>query len=160
MQPAFDHTNGVLATKVGYTGGHVANPSYEQLSGGTTGHVEAIEVSYNPQQVGYETLLQTYWENIDPTDADGQFADRGSQYHPAIFYADAAQQKAAEASKLEIAPKFAPKPILLTILPVKPFYPAEDYHQAYYKKNATHYNAYKYGSGRAGYLERLWGEHK
>ena len=157
MQPAFDRTPGVLATTVGYTGGDAATAHYDQVSRGDTGHVESIQVTYDPAKVRYETLLETYWENIDPTDADGQFADHGSQYRTAIFYADDAQRAAAEKSKKAIAKKFAPQPIVVQILPTKPFYAAEDSHQKYYQKNALHYQAYKHASGRAGYLERVWG---
>lgn len=158
MQPAFDSTAGVLKTTVGFTGGHVANPSYEDVITDETGHVEAIEVAYDPAQVSYETLLGIYWENIDPLDAGGQFADRGKHYHTIIFVADAAQRSAAEASKARIAQKFAPKPIATTIKAADPFYPAEDYHQNYYEKNALRYNAYKYGSGRVGRLKELWSD--
>lgn len=158
MQPGFDSTPGVLKTVVGYTGGHVANPTYEQVVSDTTGHYEAIEVTYDPAQVAYETLLTTYWENIDPLDAGGQFADRGEHYHTVIFVADEAQHAAAEASKQQVAAKFAPQPVATQILPAKPFYPAEDYHQKYYEKNKLRYNAYKYGSGRVDRLGDLWDE--
>lgn len=158
MQPGFDNTDGVTKTTVGYTGGHVANPTYEQVISDTTGHYEAIEVAYDPAKVSYETLLGIYWENIDPLDAGGQFADRGEHYHTVIFVADDAQRTAAEASKKTIAAKFAPKPVATQILPAKPFYAAEDYHQKYYEKNKLRYNAYKYGSGRVDRLGELWGE--
>jgi methionine-S-sulfoxide reductase len=158
MQPAFDNTPGVVSTSVGYTGGDAKTANYDAVSSGTTNHVEAIQVTYDPAKVKYEALVETYWENIDPTDAGGQFADRGTQYHTAIFYADEAQKAAAEKSKAAIAAKFAPKPIVVNILPAKPFYAAEDYHQKYYQKNSLHYNAYKHGSGRASYLEDTWGK--
>jgi peptide-methionine (S)-S-oxide reductase len=157
MQSAFDKTPGIVATRVGFTGGDAASAQYETVSTGSTEHLEAIEVTYDPSKTPYETLLETYWENIDPTDAEGQFADRGSQYHPAIFYADATQQHAAEVSKKAIAAKFAPKPIVVQILPAKPFYVGEEYHQKYYAKHPLEYNAYKHGSGRADYLEKTWG---
>ena len=156
MQPAFDNILGVLSTSVGYTGGSKETANYAAVSRGTTHHVEAIQVTYDPSRVAYETLLQTYWENIDPTDADGQFADKGAPYHTAIFVQNDAQKKAAERSKAAIAPKFAPMPIAVRILPAQPFYAAEDYHQQYYLKNKNHYDLYKRGSGRAGYLEKTW----
>ncbi len=157
MQPAFDNTAGVVSTSVGYAGGAAKDANYERVSMGTTGHVEVIQITYDPAKVNYEALLETYWENIDPTDPNGQFADKGSQYKPAIYYADDAQKKAAELSVAPIAKKFAPKPIVVAILPAPTFYPAEEYHQKYYQKNSTHYNLYKHGSGRAGFLEKEWG---
>ena len=158
MQPGFDKMPGVVATSVGYTGGEAATATYDRVSSGSTGHLEAIQVTYDPAKVGYAALVEHYWENVDPTDAEGQFSDHGSQYHTAIFYADAEQKKLAEASKAEVVRKFAPQPIAVQILPAKPFYAAEEYHQKYYEKNALHYNAYKIGSGRAGGLTRLWGD--
>jgi len=158
MQPSFDNMPGVISTSVGYTGGDSKTANYDAVSSGRTQHVEAIEITYDPSKVAYEKLLETYWENIDPTDAEGQFADKGTQYRTAIFYHDAVQQKRAETSKEAIAKKFAPKPIAVNILPATPFYAAEDYHQKYYQKNKTHYTMYKYGSGRAGYLEKTWGK--
>ncbi len=158
MQPSFDNTAGVLSTRVGYAGGDAKTATYEQVSSGRTGHVEVIEITYDPKKVSYEKLLDTYWENIDPTDGEGQFADKGSQYIPAIYYANDAQRLAAEASKKAIATKFAPKPILVKIIPTTPFYAAEDYHQRYYEKNSLHYNAYKVGSGRDGFLKETWGK--
>jgi methionine-S-sulfoxide reductase len=158
MQPSFDNTAGVISTSVGYTGGSKETATYEQVSSGRTQHVEAIEITYDPSKVAYEKLLETYWENIDPTDAEGQFADKGAHYQTAIFVQDELQQKAAEKSKTEIAKKFVPKPIAVKILPAQAFYAAEDYHQKYYQKNKNHYTMYKYGSGRAGYLEKTWGK--
>lgn len=157
MQPSFDNTPGVIATSVGYTGGEASTAHYDNVTSGQTGHFEAIQVTYDPAKVTYERLLELYWENVDPLDANGQFADKGSQYHPAIFYADEAQHKAAEKSKKEKQTKFD-QPIAVQILPAKPFYPAEDYHQKYYQKNSLRYNAYKYGSGRVDRLKALWGE--
>lgn len=156
MQPAFDNTPGVIATSVGYTGGEKATARYEDVTKGSSGHVEAIEITYDPAKVSYERLLELYWENVDPVDAEGQFADKGSQYRTAIFYADEAQHAAAETSKKEKQTKFA-EPIAVRILPAKPFYAAEDYHQKYYEKNAMRYNAYKHGSGRVSRLKELWG---
>jgi methionine-S-sulfoxide reductase len=157
MQPPFDNLEGVISTEVGYTGGHVEHPTYQQISRGDTGHYEAMRVTYDPSKVSYETLLETFWHNIDPTQADGQFADRGSQYHTAIFCHDEGQQKLAEVSKsaLQSSGKFN-QPIATKILKAQLFYPAEDYHQNYYQKNSTHYQMYKQGSGRAGFIEKSW----
>ena len=160
MQPGFDKTPGVIETSVGYTGGAASTAHYDAVSTGTTGHIEAIQVTYDPTKVTYEKLLETYWENIDPTDPNGQFADKGSQYHTAIFYADEAQHAAARKSKEAIAKKFAPQPIVVQIRAATPFYAAEDYHQQYYLKNQRHYDAYKQGSGRAHYLQQTWGSEK
>ena len=158
MQPAFDNAVGVTATSVGYAGGDAKAATYEQVSSDTTGHVEVIQVTYDANKIAYEKLLETYLENIDPTDAEGQFADKGKHYQTAIYYADEAQKLAAEKALAAIAPKFVPKPIVVKVLPVTPFYAAEEYHQKYYLKNAAHYNAYKKGSGRAGYIEKVWGK--
>jgi methionine-S-sulfoxide reductase len=158
MQPEFDNMPGVVKTTVGYSGGHVANPTYEQVVSDTTGHYEAIEVTYDPSKVDYEKLLTTYWENIDPLDAGGQFYDRGEHYHTVIFVADDEQREAAEKSKEALNVKFAPKKVATQILPAKPFYAAEDYPQKYCEKNKIRYNAYKYGSGRVGKLKELWSE--
>jgi methionine-S-sulfoxide reductase len=158
MQPSFDTTVGVVSTSVGYAGGDAKTANYEAVSSGTTGHVEVIEITYDPAKVAYEKLLTIYLENIDPTDGGGQFADRGSQYAPVIFYADAAEKVKAEAALKAIAPKFTPAPIAVALREAKPFYAAEDYHQRYYQKNAAHYNAYKKGSGRAAFIEKTWGK--
>lgn len=156
MQPEFDNMQGVSKTVVGYTGGHVANPTYEQVSTDTTGHYEAIEITYDPATVKYEDLLDIYWHNIDPLDAGGQNYDRGQHYQTAIFVNGPAQQAAAEASKKKVEAFFAPKPVATKILPAKPFYPAEDYHQKYYEKSSIRYKAYKMGSGRDDNLKQLW----
>lgn len=162
MEPPFREMAGVKDVVSGYTGGAKANPSYDEVSSGKSGHFEAIQVSYDPKVTSYDQLLDTFWRNIDPTDEDGQFADRGSQYHTAIFYGNEAEKKAAEASlkKLSEGEVYKGRKILTQILPAKPFYKAEDYHQNYAKKNPLRYNAYKQGSGRAGYLEKTWGKHK
>lgn len=156
MQPEFDNTPGVTSTRVGFSGGDSANPTYEQVTNGGTGHREAIEVVYDPAQVGYEKLLTIFWENIDPLDAGGQFYDRGEHYETAIFVADAAQREAAEASRTRVQERFAPSPVATVILPTKPFTPAEDYHQRYYEKSSMRYKAYKNASGREGRLNELW----
>ncbi|MBI4342655.1 MAG: peptide-methionine (S)-S-oxide reductase MsrA [Candidatus Omnitrophica bacterium] len=159
MEPPFSHLPGVIAVMPGYTGGTKANPTYEEVSSGATGHAEAVEILYDPAKVSYEQLLETFWMNIDPTQADGQFADRGSQYRPAIFYATEEQERLARASKaaLERSRKFT-KPIVTEIVRASPFYPAEDYHREYYKKNPMRYQLYKAGSGREGFIQRTWGE--
>ena len=136
MEPPFDALPGVQATISGYTGGTLAQPTYEQVSGGGTGHAEAIEVRYDPAQVSYEQLLEVFWRNIDPTSGDGQFCDRGHQYRPAIFPLDAAQRAAAEASLAALeADKPFKAPLATSIEMAGAFYPAEDYHQDYYLKN-------------------------
>jgi methionine-S-sulfoxide reductase len=159
MEGPFDQLPGVKDTIVGYTGGAVADPSYEQVNSGTTGHTESVLVVYNPKEVSYEKLLETFWKNIDPTQVDGQFADRGSQYRTAIFFHNEEQKKLAEASKEKLASsgKFK-KPIATTIEPASTFYRAEEYHQDYYKKNSIRYKLYRVGSGRADYIKRTWGE--
>ncbi len=159
MQPPFDHAKGVVKTIVGYSGGTEPNPTYQQVSSEKTGHRESIEVTYDPAQITYDQLLDIYWRNINPTQADGQFADIGSSYRAAIFYANDDEKKLAEASKekLEKSGKFH-KPIVTEILPAMRFYPAEEYHQKYYLKNRVAFEAYHVGSGRVGYLERIWGK--
>jgi len=159
MQPSFDNSEGVISTAVGYTGGKQADPTYEEISSGTTGHAEAIQIVYDPKKIGYSKLLDIYWHNIDPTTKNGQFADRGTQYRTAIFYHNEEQRKLALASKKywEDSGRFT-EPIVTEIVPASPFYPAEDYHQFYYKKNPAHYGRYKVGSGREGYLKKMWGK--
>lgn len=159
MQPVFDKRPGVLFTTVGYTGGKKPKPSYEEVSTGRTGHTEAIEVTYDPSKVTYAELLNAFWESIDPTDARGQFADQGTQYRTAVFYHNEAQKKEALASREKLAQsgKFD-RPIVTEITAASEFYPAEEYHQKYYKKNAGHYYLYKKGSGREGFLEKTWGK--
>ncbi|MDX1387458.1 MAG: peptide-methionine (S)-S-oxide reductase MsrA [bacterium] len=159
MQPAFDQTPGVLKTTVGYSGGDRPKPRYEQVVTGATGHSEAIQIEFDPQEVGYSQLLEIYWQNIDPTQENGQFADIGSHYQTVIFYHDEGQRVEAEASKQGLAEsgKFS-APIVTQILPAKDFYPAEEYHQKYYEKNPLHYEAYKIGSGRARFLSKNWGK--
>jgi methionine-S-sulfoxide reductase len=157
MQPSFDNTEGVISTRVGYTGGSAETAHYDAVSTGKTGHVEVIEIRFNPAKVNYEKLVEIYFENIDPTDGGGQFADRGSQYMPVIYYVNAAQQQTAESVKKGVAEKLK-KSIAVTLKPATPFYVAEDYHQRYYEKNALRYNAYKQGSGRADGLKDIWGQ--
>ncbi|RMG66424.1 MAG: peptide-methionine (S)-S-oxide reductase [Calditrichaeota bacterium] len=161
MEPPFEELEGVVEVVAGYTGGHVANPTYEQVCSGTTGHYEAVQVTYDPERVSYRQLLEVFWRNIDPTDPGGQFADRGPQYRTAIFYHDEAQRREAEASRkaLEESGLFD-RPIATQILPAAPFYPAEAYHQDYYKKCPLPYQRYKVGSGRAAFLEKMWQKQK
>jgi len=148
---------GVVRVVSGYTGGPKENPSYEEVSSGTTGHVEAVQVYYDPSRTTYEELLQAFWRHIDPTDSGGQFVDRGSQYRSAIFYHDEEQKRLAEKSRdaLNKSRKFD-KPIVTEIIKFTRFYEAEDYHQDYYKKNPLRYNYYGFGSGRDQFLHRVW----
>jgi peptide-methionine (S)-S-oxide reductase len=148
----------VISTISGYTGGKTKNPTYEQVSSGTTGHAEAVEVEYDPTKVTYEKLLDVFWHNIDPTQRDGQFCDHGSQYRTAIFYHDEEQKKLAESSKaaLQKAKPFKGE-IVTEIVPAQQFYRAEDYHQDFYKKNPTRYKIYRTGCGRDARLQALWG---
>ncbi len=157
MQSEFDPLDGIVTTWVGYTGGSKEDAKYDAVSSGGTDHLEAIQVTYNPAKVSYEKLLDIFWTNIDPTQADGQFADHGSQYKTAIFYHTDKQKQIAEASKEKLAASgmFA-KPIVTEILPAQPFYPAEEYHQKYYKKKPDHYNAYSEGSGRKPFIRKVW----
>ena len=159
MQPPFDRTEGVISTIVGYAGGSEANPTYKQVSAGETGHREAIEVTYDPGKISYAKLLEVFWHNIAPIQTDGQFHDFGDQYTTAIFYTTDEQKKAAEESKDALARsgKF-PKPIATIILPAGKFWPAEEYHQKYYLKNSVAYRIYHFGSGRASYKKRIWGD--
>jgi peptide-methionine (S)-S-oxide reductase len=158
MEPPFDRLEGVVSTTSGYTGGHLRNPTYEQVSAGGTGHAEALRVVYDPARVSYERLLEVFWHNIDPLDAGGQFCDRGSQYRAAVFYRDDQQRRLAEASKaaLTASHRFA-QPIVTEIVPAGEFYPAEDYHQDYYKRNPLRYKFYRHRCGRDQRLEALWG---
>jgi methionine-S-sulfoxide reductase len=157
IESELQELDGVSSVVSGYTGGHVPNPTYEMIGRGDTGHVEAVEVAYDPEQITYETLLDAFWSNIDPTDDGGQFHDRGSHYKTVIFYMNNAQKNLAEASKLKVQAMLE-LPVATDVLPAKPFYPAEEYHQDYYKTNPLRYNAYKLGSGREGTLNRVWGD--
>jgi peptide methionine sulfoxide reductase msrA/msrB len=154
VQP-FATLDGVRGVVAGYTGGHAENPTYEQVCTGKTGHCEAVQVAYAPAVVPYRRLLDVFWDQVDPTDPSGQFADRGSQYRTAIFYHDEDQRKAAEESKaaLERSGRFK-KPVATQILPASAFYPAEEYHQDYHKKNPERYERYRVGSGREAYLRK------
>lgn len=158
MVKPFDETPGIESVISGYTGGHVVNPTYEQVCSETTGHVEAVQITFDDELYSYEQLLSTFWTLIDPTDAGGQFYDRGESYTTAIFYHNDEQLDLAERSKAELqeSGKFD-KPIAVKILPASSFYPAEDYHQYYYKKNPMHYERYAVGSGRKAFQETHWG---
>ncbi|MBU0995843.1 MAG: peptide-methionine (R)-S-oxide reductase MsrB [Proteobacteria bacterium] len=153
----FEKVPGVLDVISGYTGGHVVDPAYEQVSAGGTGHVEAVKVIYDPEKVSYDMLLDAFWRYVDPTDSGGQFVDRGPQYRSAIFYANENEHQMIEASKkkLEASGRFT-KPVVTDILPRGPFYPAEEYHQDYYKKNPIRYKFYRSRSGRDQFLEKTW----
>lgn len=160
VEQAFDEVPGVLLTASGYIGGRAANPSYRQVSAGRTGHTEALRVRFDPAQVSYEQLLQVFWRNVDPTDAGGQFCDRGSQYRSGIFYLDEAQRDFAKTSRqVLLADPEAPKPTVSEITAASTFYPAEDHHQDYHLKNPLRYSYYKNACGRADRLSVLWGEH-
>ncbi len=160
VQP-FDEQPGIKEVVSGYTGGHTENPTYEEVCSDTTGHYEAVQITFDPAVFPYKKLLELFWQQIDPTDPGGQFGDRGSSYRTAVFYHNEEQHRLAEESKqqLEASGRFN-KPIVTDILPAKPFYPAEESHQHYYKKNTWHYNAYKEGSGRAGFIRENWKKKK
>ena len=145
MEPPFDAIDGVTETISGYTGGHVADPTYDQVTSGRTGHAEALQVRYDPTRVGYEELLKVYWRNVDPTVDDRQFCDRGNQYRPAIFFHDDSQRRLAERSRssLEESGRL-PGPIVVEITRASEFYPAEQYHQDYYEKNPVRYKYYRW----------------
>jgi len=159
VESDFDKIPGVISTTSGYTGGTVANPSYEQVSSKQTGHAEAVEVVFDPRKVSYEQLVERFWRTIDPTTKDRQFCDFGTPYRTAIFAQDGAQLKAAEASKaaLEKSKPFK-EPIVTEVVMGGPFYPAEEYHQDYYKKNPLRYQYYRSSCGRDARLKQLWGE--
>ena len=159
VEEAFEKVPGVLTAVSGYIGGKTANPTYEQVSGGATGHAEAVEVTYDPGKVTYQQLVDWFWRNIDPVDAHGQFCDKGSEYRSAIFYRGDEQKKIAEDSKKALdASGRLKQPVVTEITGAGPFYLAEDYHQDYYKKNANRYQFYKYGCRRVQRLEQLWGK--
>lgn len=158
MEPAFDKLSGVLSTTSGYTGGHTPDPSYRQVSAGGTGHAEAVRVVYDPDQISYQALLQVFWHNIDPVTANGQFCDEGSQYRSAIFYRDEEQRQLAEQSRQVLSTSGRlPGPVVTEIEPASAFYPAEAYHQDYYRKNPLRYKYYRYHCGRDQRLKKLWG---
>jgi peptide-methionine (S)-S-oxide reductase len=159
MEPPFDALPGVISTTAGYTGGNTDNPSYEEVSTGATGHAESVQVVFDPARVSYEKLLEVFWVNIDPTVKNRQFCDHGSQYRTAIFYHSEAQRRAAEASRaaLEKSKPFK-GPIVTEIVKADTFFPAEGYHQDYYRKNPVRYKFYRSGCGRDARLHELWGD--
>jgi len=158
-ETAFEGLPGVLSVVSGYTGGQIKNPTYEQVSAGVTGHAESVEVTFDPGKTSYEKLLEVFWHNVDPFQKNGQFCDHGTQYRSAIFYKDEAQKKASEESKrrLEEQERFRGK-IATQIVPATTFYPAEEYHQDFYKKNPVRYHEYREGCGRDARLKQIWGD--
>jgi peptide-methionine (S)-S-oxide reductase len=159
MEEAMDKVAGVVSTTSGYTGGRTANPTYEDVSAGVTGHTESVEVLYDPAKVNYSKLLEVFWQNIDPTTPNAQFCDHGNQYRSAIFYHDETQKRLTEESKRAVE-KSKPfkEPIVTEIAPAAAFFPAEEYHQNFYQKNPVRYKFYKYNCGRAQRLQELWGK--
>jgi peptide methionine sulfoxide reductase msrA/msrB len=157
MEKPFEQLDGVQSVVSGYTGGHKEDPTYEEVSSGTTGHLEAVQITYDPEKLTYDEILDVFWRQIDPTDSGGQFVDRGGQYRPAIFYHDDAQRQAAEGSRdrLQASGRFD-RPITTEILPARTFYAAEGYHQDYYRKNPLRYKFYRSRSGRDDFLENAW----
>lgn len=156
----FDKVPGVVSTTSGFMGGTVPNPSYDMVTSGRTGHVEVVQVAYDPAKVSYKQLLDVYWRNVDPFDAKGQFCDKGSHYRPVIFALGAEQKKLAEESKAEKAKELSAKfkfPVVVSIEDAKTFTAAEDYHQDFYKKNPGHYGRYRIGCGRDARLKQIWG---
>ena len=156
MEPPFEALAGVVSVTSGYTGGTKPDPTYEEVSAGGTGHAESVEIVYDPARIRFEELLDVYWHNIDPTVADRQFCDVGTQYRSAIFVHDAAQRQAAESS-LAAVQKQLGVPVKTQIVDAGPFYRAEEYHQDYYKKNPLRYRFYRHGCGRDARLEEIWG---
>lgn len=161
MEPPFEKLKGVEKVLSGYTNGHVKDPSYKDVSSGSTGHVEAVEVTYDPSKVSYEDLLEVFWRSVDPTDDGGQFVDRGEQYGTAIFYSTTEEKLAAEKSKekMDLSKRF-PKKIVTPIISASTFYVAEDYHQDYYKENPVRYKYYRYRSGRDQFIDKIWGDER
>jgi peptide-methionine (S)-S-oxide reductase len=156
MEPPFDDLDGVLATTSGYTGGRLAQPTYEQVGAGGTGHIEALHILFDPSRVSYARLLEVFWRNVDPLDAGGQFCDRGEVYATAIFALGAEQRRLAEASKVEAEGRLR-RAVATPIRDAAPFWPAEDYHQDYYRKNPARYRFYRWNCGRDARLRAVWG---
>jgi peptide-methionine (S)-S-oxide reductase len=157
MEPPYDKLDGVKTTVSGFMGGHVKDPSYDQVVRGGTGHAEVVQVTYDPEVVSYETLLAVYWRNVDPFDAGGQFCDRGASYRPEIFWHTESQREAAAVSKAELEERFD-REIAVDVTAAGEFYPAEDYHQDYYEKNPVRYKFYRWNCGRDGRLQEVWGD--
>jgi peptide-methionine (S)-S-oxide reductase len=156
MEPPFEKIAGVASVTSGYTGGQKVNPSYEEVSAGQTGHAESVEIVYDPARVTYAQLLDVFWHNVDPTQGDGQFCDHGNQYRTAIFYHDAEQKRLAEESREKVQARLQ-KPVVTEIVAASRFYPAEEYHQDFYKKNPIRYYTYRSGCGRDRRLKEVWG---
>jgi len=156
MEPPFDKLDGVISTTSGYAGGHVSNPTYEQVTAGGTGHREAVRVLFDPDRVSFQELLEVFWKNVDPLDSGGQFCDRGFSYTTAIFPRSEEQARIAEASKADIRERLG-NPVATEVVPEASFFPAEEYHQNYYQKNPLRYKFYRWSCGRDGRLEQLWG---
>lgn len=161
MVSPFDETDGIIRVVSGYTGGHKENPTYKEVCSDTTGHYEAVQITFDPERISYDFLLDIFWQQIDPTDSVGQFHDRGQSYQTAIFYHNEEQRQKAEASKkaLTESRRFG-KEIVTEILPASVFYPAEEYHQDYHKKNPFHYSLYRKGSGRDAFIKKYWPKDK
>ena len=159
MEPPFEKLKGVREVISGYTGGNKVNPTYEEVCSGTTGHAESVQVIYDPKEISYEQLLDVFWHNIDPTTPNQQFVDKGIQYRSAIFYHNKEQKQLAEESKKKLGQfhQFN-KPIVTEIIPASTFYPAEEYHQDYYKKHPFQYKFYRFNSGRDQFLDKVWGK--
>lgn len=158
MEKPYDELEGVYSTISGYTGGNKKNPTYKEVSSGSTGHAEAVQITYDQEKVSYEKLLEVFWINIDPTVKNRQFCDVGAQYRSAIFYHDEEQERLAKQSKIDLQESGRFKSIETEISPASTFYPAEEYHQDYYQKNPVRYKLYKYGCGRDNRLQELWGK--
>jgi peptide methionine sulfoxide reductase msrA/msrB len=159
VESDFEKVDGVVEAISGYTDGQKPNPTYKEVSAGGTGHAEAVQVRYDPDKITYKDLLDAFWRHVDPTDAGGQFVDRGSQYRPAVFYHDEEQKRIAEASRAELEKSgHFNKPIATEIVPLAEFYTAEEYHQDYYRKNPLRYKFYRHGSGRNQFLKSTWGD--
>jgi len=159
VEADFEKLGGVIDVVSGYTGGHIENPTYKQVSSGRSGHIESARIRFDPAVISYEQILEYFFHNIDPTRNDGQFCDGGAQYRPAIFYLDETQQRQAEAvmRRIEQSKPF-PQPLKVELIKATTFYPAEEYHQDYYKKNSLRYNFYRYSCGRDARVEELWGK--
>lgn len=157
MEPPYDKLDGVISTVSGYAGGHLANPTYRQVTAGRTGHLETVQITYDPKKVSLETLLEVFWANIDPLDSGGQFCDRGESYTTAIFFDGEDQEQAARHSK-SLAASYLGRELATKISALDEFYPAEDYHQDYYMKNPGRYKFYRWNCGRDSRLEDIWGE--
>ena len=159
MEEAYEKLAGVSAVVSSFMGGSVPNPTYKQVSGGSTGHAEVVQVTFDPAKVSYQQLIDWFWVNIDPADASGQFCDKGSEYRSGIFFHGEEQKQIAQSSKEKLQGSGRVKgPIATEITAAGPFYPAEDYHQGYYEKSSARYQYYKYGCGRAARLEQIWGK--